>query len=83
MAGTEQAPLESQHGLDDKEFFLLRLATQPTLKFESPDAAVQPEPSHGEAHKNAPWADNRSVDTPRPTVTSSARLCENIATNQF
>lgn len=36
MAGTEQAPLESQQGLDDKEFFLLRLATQPTLKFESP-----------------------------------------------
>lgn len=40
MAGTEQAPLESQHGLDDKEFFLLRLATQPTLKFESPQTPL-------------------------------------------
>ena len=36
MAGTEQAPLESQPGLDDKEFFLIRLTTQPALKFESP-----------------------------------------------
>jgi len=48
MAGTQQASLESQDGLDDKEFFLLRLTTQPTLKLESPQtcrhltAAVQP-----------------------------------------